>query len=392
MKNKLFWIATFIVFLLIYAATSSGKTPFDYFTRLSDSFLQGKIYLTEKPAWLTELIPAGPDKFWVVYPPMPAILAMPFRMIFKENFQQQYLAHLLGAGIVVLTMLMAWTVKRDGPLLERKKLMIWSGILAGLGNIIWFLSSVGSSWYLGQVSAAFFLSFALFESLTKKRSFIVGLLLGAAFLSRIHTIISFPVFLYLLKDKKWFKNYILFGIGTLPFIIFDFVYNYLRFGVIWDKAYFILPGILNELDKPWFIRGVANIAYIPNNLIAIFWTFPKILTIPPYIEPSWYSLAIWITTPVFVFAFFAPFKENLVKFLWLAVISIFLIVASHGGTGWAQFGYRFAVDFYPFLFLLVIKAVAKTGLKPIHWILLALSVIVNLWGVIWINFFGWVSF
>jgi hypothetical protein len=376
----------FILSVIVYFVTSSGKTPFDYFTRLSDSFLQGKIYLTESPRWLTELIPAGPGKFYVVYPPMPAILSMPLRFIFRENFQQQYLAHLLGAGIVVLTMLSAWAIKHD------KKLVVWSGILAGFGNIIWFLSSVGSAWYLGQVAAAFFLSFALYESLTKKRPFIVGLLLGAAYLSRIHTIISFPIFLYLLKGKGWFKNYIFFGLGALPFIIFDFVYNYLRFGVIWDKAYFILPKVLNETNQPWFAKGVTNIAYIPANIQAAFWTFPKILTTAPYIEPSWYSLAIWITTPVFIFALFAPLRENLVKFLWFAVASIFLIVASHGGTGWAQFGYRFAVDFYPFLFLLVIKSVAKTGLKPIHWMLLVLSIIVNLWGVVWINIFGWVSF
>ena len=383
---KKFLIFMFILALVVFYFTSAGKTPYNYFTRLADSFLQGKIYLSQNPPWLNELIPVGPNKFYVVYPPMPAILSMPFRLIFKENFQQQYLAHLLGAGIVVLTMLSAWAMKRD------KKLLVWTGILAAFGNIIWFLSSVGSSWYLGQVSAAFFLSFALYESLTKKRPLIVGILLGATFLSRIHTIISFPVFLFLLKDKKWFKNYLLFGLGTLPFILFDFVYNYLRFGVIWDKAYFILPKVLNELDKPWFIKGVTNLVYLPNNLIVAFWTFPKILHVFPYIEPSWHSLAIWITTPVFIFAVFAPFKEKLVKFLWLAVASIFLIVASHGGTGSVQFGYRFAVDFYPFLFLLVIKSVVKTGLKPIHWILLFLSVLVNIWGVVWINKFGWVSF
>lgn len=166
----------------------------------------------------------------------------------------------------------------------------------------------------------------------------------------------------------------------------------MRFGVFWDKAYFILPGILGETNKPWFLKGVTNISYIPANIQAAFWTFPKIIPTFPFIEPSWYSLAIWITTPVFIFAFFAPFKEKFVKFLWLAILSIFLIVASHGGTGWAQFGYRFAVDFYPFLFILVIKSVAKTGVKPIHWILLILSILVNLWGVLWINKFGWVSF
>jgi len=317
---------------------------------------------------------------------MPAILSTPFTLVFGNRFQQQYLAHLLGAGIVVLTMMISWTVKKD------KNIALWAGILAGFGNIIWFLAATGSSWYLGQVTSAFFLTFALYESLNKKRPLLVGTLLGAAFLSRIHTIISLPIFLYLLYQKDWFKTYAKIALGIFPFALFNFGYNFTRFGTVWDQAYFLLPKVLNELDKPWFSKGVVNIAYIPNNLQAIFWSFPIILKHPPYIQPSWSSLAIWITTPAFIFAMFSPLKEKLTQFLWLSVLSIFAIVATHGGTGWAQFGYRFAVDFYPFLLLLTIRGVVKTGLKPIHWVLLFISVVVNLWGVLWINKFGWVSF
>jgi len=384
MKKVAFFF--FMFSFIVYFLTSAGKTPYDYFTRLSDSFLQGKYYLTENPPWLSELIPAGKGKYFVPYPPMPAILSMPFTYIFKEKFEQQTLSQLLGAGIVVLTMLIAWTIKRD------KKLLIWTGLLTAFGNIMWFLASTGSSWYLGQISSAFFLTFALYESLNKKRPFLVGVLLGAAYLSRIHTIISLPVFLYVFYNRGWFKNYFKIGLGILPFVLFDFIYNYLRFGVIWDQAYFILPKILNETNTPWFAKGVTNIAYIPGGLKAAFWSFPIFLNHPPYAMPSWSALAIWITTPAFIYAFFAPIKERLNRFLWIAILLIFTIVLSHGGTGWAQFGYRFAVDFYPFLILLVIKSVAKTGLKRHHWILLVLSIIVNLWGVLWINKFGWVNF
>lgn len=380
-------VAAFFIFsFIVYLATSAGKTPFDYFTRLGASFLQGKIYLDQKPPWLSELIPAGTDKYYVPYPPMPAILSMPFVFIFGSKFEQQTLSQLLGAGIVALTMLISWTIKKD------EKILIWVGLLTSLGNIMWFLSATGSSWYLGQISSAFFLTFALYESLNKRRPFLTGLFIGAAYLSRINTVISLPVFLYLLYDKNWFKKYFLMGLGIAPFIIFDFAYNFLRFGTIFDAAYFILPKVLNETQAPWFIHGVANIVYIPNNLQAAFWSFPVFLNHPPYIEPSWAALAIWITTPVFIYAFFSPIKERLTKFLWLAVLSVFAIVATHGGTGWAQFGYRFAVDFYPFLILLVIKSVAKTGVRWHHWLLLFLSILVNLWGVLWINKFGWVTF
>ena len=376
----------FVIFLLIYSVTSAGKTPYDYFTRLADSFLDGKYYLTENPPWLSELIPAGQEKFYVVYPPMPALILIPFRFLFKDKFEQQYLAHFLGAGIVILTMLISWTIKKS------KSLAILSGLLIWIGSIVWFLSATGSSWYLAQVSAAFFLTVAIYESLNKKRAILIGIFLGAAYLSRLHTILSLPLFLYLLWSKNWFKNYFYLSVGILPFVLFNFYYNFIRFGTIFDQAYFVLPKILNELDKPWFAKGVIHIDYIPDNLRAMFWSFPKILNKFPFIQPSWAGLAIWITTPAFIYALCAPTKQAIVKLSWLAIFLIFLVVASHGGTGWAQFGYRFAVDFYPFLILLTIIAISKNRLMWHHWLLLFVGVVVNLWGVLWINKFGWVSF
>lgn len=380
-------IIIFISVLLIYKITSPGPTPYDYFTRLANSFIHGKYYLTENPSWLSELIPAGPNKFYVVYPPMPAILAIPFVAFLKNAFEQQYLAHLLGAAITVILCILSWKINKS------KKLFLWTFLFTAFGNIIWFLSSVGSSWYLGQVCAAFFISLAILEATTKKRPLPLGILLGAAYLSRIHLIFSFPFFLYALKDKFNIKNLFLMALGALPFAIFNFIYNFIRFHSIFDQAYFILPKILHEENSPWFIHGVANPIYIPDNIRAMFATFPKILNKFPFIEPSWAGLAIWITSPAFVFAFFSKIKERTNQLAWLSIFLIFIIVASHGGTGWAQFGYRFAVDFYPFLIYLTIKGVNKTGgPKKIHWFLLVLSILVNLWGVLWINKFGWVSF
>ncbi len=385
MKKVLLLIFVFI--LVVYLITSPGNTPFNYFTRLADAFLHGRYYITENPSWLSELIPAGPNKFYIVYPPMPAILAMPFVLLFKNAFQQQYLAHLLGAGITVIFCLLSWKISKS------KKLFLWTFLFAAFGNIIWFLSSVGSSWYLGQISAAFFISLAILEATTKKRPFLLGVLLGAAYLSRIHLIFSFPFFLYALKDKFNIKNLLLMSFGALPFAGFNFIYNFVRFQSIFDQAYFILPKILNEQNAPWFAHGVANPIYIPDNLRAMFLSFPKKVDIFPFIEPSWAGLAIWITSPAFVFALFSKYREGINQFAWLSIFTIFLIVASHGGTGWAQFGYRFAVDFYPFLIYLTIKGVNRMGgPKKIHWLLLILSILVNLWGVLWINKFGWVTF
>ena len=57
------------------------------------------------------------------------------------------------------------------------------------------------------------------------------------------------------------------------------------------------------------------------------------------------------------------------------------------GTGFSQFGYRFALDFMPFLFLLTIKAMGN-DLKWHHKSLIGASIVANLWGVLWIHQFA----
>lgn len=273
------------------------------------------------------------------------------------------------------------------------KLAIWSSLLIGVGSIVWFMSANGSVWLVGQLTSAFFLTLALRESLTKKRPWVVGICLGSIYLSRPHVILALPLFLYLLKDKlKKFQNLFLMGLSAAPFFLFGFYYNFIRFGSIFDQAYFLLPGILNETRSPWFINGVESPLYISNNLKTIFAAFPKFIPRPPFIEPSWNGLAIWITTPAFIYALKNNLKEKVVQFSWISITLIALVVFSHGGNGFAQFGYRFAVDFYPLLVYLTIKSLSKKKLKRIHWILLSIGILVNLWGVVWINKFGWASY
>lgn len=309
---------------------------------------------------------------------------MPFRLIFKQHFQQQYLAYLLGAGITLLTMCISWKFKKS------KLQLIWVGLFVSTGNILWYMSSVGSSWYLGQITAAFFLTAAIYESINKKRAFLVGIFLGAALLSRLHTILSIPIFLYFFySPKKWFINYSKIGLGIAPFLIFNFYYNFIRFGVIWDKAYFLIPGLFSE---PWFDKGLFHFSYIKENLKTMFLSVPRFSQNKPYIIPSWNGLSILLTSPAFIYVFKKVKRVKLSLFIWLSILPILLVVLSHGTTGFTQFGYRFAVDFYPLLFLKTILSVSENKLRIDHWLLLFFAIIVNLWGVLWINKFGWVGF
>lgn len=358
--------------------------PYDYFTRLGQAFINGKYYLEENPPWLNEMVPAGQNRFYVVYPPMPAILSIPFLLIFGNGFKQEYLAHALGATISVLTSALAYKLKKD------KALALWTGLAAGLGSIIWFLSSTGWVWFTGQLTGAFFLTLALYESYTKKRPLITGFALGAAYLSRAHLILALPFFLYLLRHKlKKTEKLITFLIPLTILIGFDFFYNLIRFGSILNKGYFLIPGILNE---PWYSKGILHVSYIPNHIKIMLFALPNLLKDPPFITPSWSGLAIWITSPFFLFITKSQIKKTNIKLTLLGALAIALVIFIHGGTGFAQFGYRYALDFYPFLFLLTINALSQNKFNKTKWIFLIVAVIVNLWGVLWINKFGWISY
>src|SRR5258708_31232123 len=89
---RLHIIIIFCVVFIVYLISSPGVTPYNYFTRLADAFLHGKYYISDSPSWLSELIPAGLGRFYIVYPPMPALLALPFVFLFGPNFPQQIIA------------------------------------------------------------------------------------------------------------------------------------------------------------------------------------------------------------------------------------------------------------------------------------------------------------
>ncbi len=75
-----------------------------------------------------------------------------------------------------------------------------------------------------------------------------------------------------------------------------------------------------------------------------------------------------------------------------ATVAVGLIAAAdlvHFSQGWVQFGYRFSNDFAPFALILVTLGVARLGLRRSVVGLVALSILINAWGVFWGVALGW---
>ena len=105
------------------------------------------------------------------------------------------------------------------------------------------------------------------------------------------------------------------------------------------------------------------------------------------------GLGLFFTTPAFIFIFNikALWKNKLSKYAALAVLFILPPIITHGTVGFTQFGYRFSLDFTPFLMILTANGMREKLGWP-EKALIILSVLINLWGVVSIIKFNFVSF
>lgn len=367
----------FLITLIVYSLTYRAEgANWNYFVLLADAFLNGRVYLLENLSWLNELVKIN-NFYYVVFPPMPAILLLPFVALFGVSFPQPLLSIFLGAVNVGLSYL--FFEKVFGSRVART-----TSLLYGFGTIQWYHAEVGSAWYLAHICALFFTWLMLLESVTKKRLFLIGLLIGSAYLSRLPVIfaVSFVV-VFLSKKKNFLINVFKIGLGILPALAISGIYNYLRWGVFYDKGYTLLP----ILDEPWYRYGFLSLKYIPIHLKEMFFSIPYFSDNPPFIIPSLFAMSILLITPAFLLIVRTNFRQKIVVASIFAIFFISLPDLIHGGNGFTQFGYRHSLDFLPFILILVASALERK-IDLFAKILVILSILVNFWGVIMISVLG----
>ncbi len=381
----------------IYLFTASrDRQDFDYFVRLADAFLHGRIYLTEAPSWLNELIPK--DGVWyVAYPPMPAILLVPFVWAFGPEFPQQ-VASCLFAGIAVG---LAWLVFGRFELSIRDRLGLTA--VFGFGTALWYVAEVGSVWYLSHVVAVMFSMAAILLALDqdRRRPFVVGLLLGGAAMARLPVGLTAPFFIALLvavdrplrlpaagERSAAVLRIVLFALGlAIPAAVYA-LYDVARWGGVMDQGYVLIPGVLE--DPIYAKHGILAIEYIPRNLFAIFLRSWNYVDDPPFLQPSRWGLSLFLTTPLFAWLFRARWRDPRVAWALIATAIALVPIVTHGNVGITQFGYRFSLDVQPLLFVVLAVGFAR-GMSRWAWAASLASIAICAYAI-WAIGIGFVAF
>jgi hypothetical protein len=343
----------------IYLFTSSPeRQSFDYFVRLADAFLHGRIILTEAPSWLNELIPKD-GGWYVAYPPMPAVVLVPFVAVFGDQFPQQVASVLFGGVSVGL----AWLVLGRFTLTLGVRLLLTA--VFGFGTAMWYATEVGSAWYFAHVIALVFSLAAILLTLHGRWPFAIGLFVGCAAIARLPVGLSAPFFLALIVGLGWpprlpadrmaaAARIVAFDVGlAIPTALY-LLYNVARWGTPLDQGYVLVPGVLEE---PLYAEhGILAIDYIPRHLYAIFLRSWNYVDQAPFLQPSWWGLSLFLTTPLLAWLVHARWRDPRVAWAAIGAGLALVPIVTHGNVGIQQFGYRFSLDVQPLLFVILATA------------------------------------
>jgi hypothetical protein len=260
------------------------------------------------------------------------------------------------------------------------------------------------------VAAVFFMLIAVLLLLRKAPLALTAFVFGFAVISRLPTLFAVPgILLYVyyqhseklsvagLTDRAWLKDVLAFAIGLAPFGLLTLGYDYARFHNFLTSGYHAV--YLDYINDQRGVYSYYKSLYpdaAPFKLFdprAIPWHLYTLILMPPrYVgdwsvfRPSPYGMSVLLTSPAFVYAFMVKRKTPLKAACWLAIVGVCALIFNHYTQGWVQFGYRFLLDFAPFLLILTALGFDDND-SPTHrrvqFDLVAISIVVGFWGNFW---------
>lgn len=324
--------------------------------------------------------------------PLPAVLLIPFLPLLEMGLNLVVIGLLLSVlNVWLLYKILVFLGITDSRL--RWLLLLFFG-----GTVYFGIVMVSFSWFLAHIVTVTFLLAAILAVLDRRLPLLAGLLLGLAGMSRFTALFALPFFVAMLLYKgneetrvtapEFAKRLGMLLLGVAGPVLLLGLYNYARFGNPLDSGYahvVLIDNVLREAMN----QGLFSPVHIPKNLFMMLVQGPipypgedaAVLQFP-YIQPSKWGLGLFFTSPALLYIFRARIRPVVVA-SWLAVVCIMVPIITYYGVGWTQFGYRYALDFTPFL-LLIAAFGFPAGMSPRARLLVALSVLVNMWGAVYL--------
>jgi hypothetical protein len=170
----------------------AGRGDFFY---LADAFLHGRTWLTFAPGPYDVIIIDG--RFYVPFAPFPAVVLVPIVAVLgavgADQVESGINAALAAAGVGLCWMLLGRI--GVGRLVDRIALTV----LFGFSTQLLWVTVRGGVWHTGQLIATILTLLCLIELWGRQRAWLIGLLAGAAFLTRAPLAFAIPFYALMLE-------------------------------------------------------------------------------------------------------------------------------------------------------------------------------------------------
>jgi hypothetical protein len=451
-------------FALAWVSNPVHYNAYNHFVWQADAFLHGRAWFPYPvyegaglpPNWYFQdvyplIAPDGSFDGRVVlpFPPLPALVLLPFVAAWGLATDQETVAALLGALGVGL----AWWML-GGLRIRTSVRALTVGILA-TGTVWWWAGAVGSTWYLAHLVATDVTLVAVGLALRRdpgaadsaaadadgpgppragrtrvwpldRSQVLVGFLLGIAVTARLPLILAAPFFVLVGGGGSAPRRLVSAAVGGVVPVAALLAYTFLTTGS------FLHPGY--DYQYRLEVEGYASLGYraewsvedpryIPQNLSIMLGAFPAVapdvlpdtlgayddvpLCTAPGATRSLFDLDCPIAIPVDIGTSLLLSAPGLLLALvairrhgrsrlglaaGLAVGAIALFNLAHFSQGWVQWGYRFSLDWLPFVLPMVALGAARASdghPRAAAVGLLVVGALVNLWGVTWGQLLGW---
>lgn len=383
---------------LLYSVVALEHGPlwrmsaFPYYNYLADAFVHGQLHVRLPPP-STHDLSLFEGRYYLYWPPLPAVLLMPFVAIFGVQFSDVVFTlgiAALNVGLVALLLQRASDERLIRLSQLRRGLLV---LFFAFGTVHLTLAPFGRVWFTGQLVgfACVALAYLAAISLRGWLAFVTaGVAIAGALLTRNHLVLAglWPACYLLWRhwSASWPGRVGYAAVGALPVAVAVALlglYNWLRFGSPLDNgiAYHqMAPIFVNDVQQ----YGVFNLHYLPTNFYYQYIAYPL-----PLHETSFSGGSLFLLSPVF-FAAFWGLVEGQPRWLSWALLGTILLVNIPilllMGTGWVQFGPRYTLDFTVPLLLLT-----ALGLRRWQaWILAllaAISIVTYLIGTYYLGLF-----
>ena len=382
----------FLGSLAAYALSSDGllshQSLAPHFVYQADAFLHGQLALTvPRPPNLNDWVLLD-GRWYVSFPPFPALLMVPFVALFGLSFNDVTFTLFFSAANVAIFYRLLRRIQPDRAGWEHAAF----ALIYGFGTLAWSCGIRGEVWYTAETVGVTLTLLYLHAALGARHPVLAGLAVACAAITRAPLAFSAVFFLFealspdgpvewgrLRDPARWraaLPKLVPYALAIGAVAVPMAWMNHARFGSFGEFGHSQLYA--NRVNEQIRRFGLFHYAFLERNLHDAFTRLPEIQLRPFKIGFNGEGMSLFVTTPLFLYLLAPKQKPRLYRALWLTVALVAIPGFFYQNSGYYQFGFRFSLDYTPYLILLL--ALGGRPFTGLFWLAAFAGLAVNAWG------------